>query len=87
MERLYCAHGGKFAFPVSEIVILLHQNILDWLYATPEISGATDKISTKVLRNLDWARNFDVLYIFSIICCKSRAQSSQTFQSGDSANL
>ena len=41
-------HGGKFTFPVPEIVILLYQNILKWPYATPKISGTTDKLSTKV---------------------------------------
>ena len=32
------AHGGKLALPAPEIVILLYQNILKWLYATPEVS-------------------------------------------------
>ena len=41
------SHGRRFTFPAPEIVILLHQNILKWLHATPEISGATDKFSTK----------------------------------------
>ena len=50
MAKFYLSpHAGKFAFPAPEIVVLLHKNILKWLYATPEISGTTDKLSTKAV--------------------------------------
>ena len=49
IRDLLSDHSGKFAFPAPEIVIPLHQNILHWLYATPEISGTTDKRSTKAI--------------------------------------
>ena len=38
-------HGENSVFPVPENVIKVYQ---EWLYATPDISGATDKLSTNV---------------------------------------
>ena len=46
-KKVALNHSGKFTFPAPEIVILLHQNLLHWLYGKPEISGTTDKLSTK----------------------------------------